>query len=169
MQTKEKQRKDLKDQVNHFHEQNEQFQCQLLNRDVHRGCNTVSWGRFDKYDHANSKIISNFCKKQLFPNYKFLHESWKEYKPTDKGSLYYKICLEIDLPNYVKQNPSEREYFWMSKTVPLINKKYCKIQANITAKIKERYLGNYALEFREIITITMEEGSKIFLALELCS
>ena len=28
----------------------------------------------------------------------------------------------------------------MNKTVPMIDKKYCKIRANITAKIKEHYL-----------------------------
>jgi hypothetical protein len=53
----EKQRKDLQDQVNHCREQIEQLQCQLLNRDVHCGCNKVSRVRFDKYDHANSEII----------------------------------------------------------------------------------------------------------------
>ena len=45
----------------------------------------------------------------------------------------------------------------MNKTVSLINKKYCEIQAKITAKIKEQYLGKYALEFEEIITLTMEQ------------
>ena len=148
----EKQRKDLQNQINHCREQIKLLQRQLLNRDVQHGRNTVSWGRFTKYDHANSEIISNFCKKQLFPHYKFLHELWKEYKPTDKGSLYYKIHLEINLPEYVKQNPPERGYFWMNKTVPLVNKKYCKIRANITAKIKEQYLGKYALELRAIHT-----------------
>ena len=53
--------------------------------------------------------------------------------------------------------------------VPLINKKYCKIRANITTKIKEQYLGNYALEFGEIIKLTMKQQTKIFLTIELCS
>jgi hypothetical protein len=119
----------------------EKLQHQLLNRDVHSGRNTLSWGEFDKYDHANSEILSNFCKKQLFPHDKFLQESWKEYNPMDKGSLYSKIYQEIDLPDYVRQNPSERDYFGMNKTAPMINKKYCKIRANDTAKIKEQSLG----------------------------
>ena len=57
----------------------------------------------------------------------------------------------------------------MNKTVSLINKKYCEIQAKITAKIKEQYLGKYALEFEEIITLTMEQWTKLFLTVELCS
>jgi hypothetical protein len=72
------QRKKLQDQVNSCCQQIENLQKQLLNRDVHRGPNTVSWDGFNKYDHANSEITSNFCKKQLFPYYKSLNKSWKE-------------------------------------------------------------------------------------------
>ena len=64
-----------------------------------------------RVDLINSEVISNFCKKQLFAHYKFLYTSWKEYKPMDKGSLYYKIRIKIDPPDYVKQNPSEQEYY----------------------------------------------------------
>jgi hypothetical protein len=130
------QRKKLQDQVDSCCQQIEKLQHQLLNRDVHRGRNTVSWGRFNKYDHAYNEIISNFCKKQLFPHYKFLHKSWKGYNTMDKGSHYSKIHQEIDLTNYVRQNPSEQEYFWMNKMVPMINKKYCTIRANITVKLR---------------------------------
>jgi hypothetical protein len=62
----------------------------------------------------------------------------------DKGSLNSKIHQEIDLLDYVRQNPSEQEYFWMNKMVPMINKKYCKIRENKIAKIKEKYLGKCA-------------------------
>jgi hypothetical protein len=51
------------DQVNFCCHQIENLQHQLLNRDFHLGCNTVSWGGFDKYDHAKNEIKSNFCKK----------------------------------------------------------------------------------------------------------
>jgi hypothetical protein len=64
----EKQRKKLQDQVNSCHQQIEKLQQQLLNRDVHLGCNAVREGGFDKYDHVNSEIILNFCKTQLFPH-----------------------------------------------------------------------------------------------------
>ena len=131
----------MQDQVDSCRQQIEKLQRQPLNRDIQRGCNTVSWDGFDKHDHANSEILSNFCKKQLFPHYKFLYKSWKEYNPMNKGSLYSNIYQEIDLPDHVRQNPSERYYFWMNKMVPMISKKYCEIRANITDKIKKKYLG----------------------------
>ena len=65
----------------------------------------------------------------------------------NKGSLYSRIHQEIDLVDYVRKNPSEQEYFWMNKMVPIIHKKYSKIRANVTAKIKEQYLDKYAIEF----------------------
>ncbi len=42
---------------------------------------------------------------------------------------------------------------FLKKTVSMINKKYCKIQANIIDKIKKQYLGKYALEFGKIIKV----------------
>ncbi len=72
------QRKNFQDQVDSCRQQIEKLQRQLLNIDVHCGHNTVSRGGFDKYDHTNSEIISNFCNKQLFPHYEFLHELWIE-------------------------------------------------------------------------------------------
>ncbi len=76
--------------------------------------------------------------------HKILHESWWEYNPMNKGRIYSTIQHEIDLLDYVRQNPSEQEYFCMNKMVPMINTKYCKIRANVTAKIKELYLGKCA-------------------------
>jgi hypothetical protein len=137
--------KKKQDQVGCCCQQIKKLQHQLQNRDVHRGCNTVSWDGFDKYDHANSEIISNICKEQLYPHYKFLHKSWKEYNSTNKGGLYSKIHQEIDLPDYVRQNQSEQDFFWMNKMLPMINKMYCEIRANGTAKIKEQYLGKCAI------------------------
>jgi hypothetical protein len=33
------------------------------------------------------------------------------------------------------------EFFWINKTVPMINKKYCEIRANINSSIKGEYFG----------------------------
>jgi hypothetical protein len=35
----------------------------------------------------------------------------------------------------------EGEVFLINKKVPMINKKYCKIRANINSNIKEEYFG----------------------------
>jgi hypothetical protein len=60
--------------------------------------------------------------------HKFLHESWKEYNPMDEGSLSSKIYQMIDLSDYVRQNPSDWDGFWMNKTVHMINKKVLRDQ-----------------------------------------
>jgi hypothetical protein len=67
----------LKGQLELYHDQAKKLQGQLLNREVHRGWNSIRRVNYDQNDHANSDIIANFCKKKLFPHHKFLHESWK--------------------------------------------------------------------------------------------
>ncbi len=57
----------------------------------------------------------------------------------DKSSLSYKCNEEIDVPVL-----EDGEFYWMNKTVPMINKKYCKIRANINSSIKVEYLGEYS-------------------------
>jgi hypothetical protein len=48
----------------------------------------VSWGN---NDGANNKVVTQFCKSKLFPDYKFLHQGWVEYSADDTLSLCYKI------------------------------------------------------------------------------
>jgi hypothetical protein len=43
---------------------------------------------------------------------------------------------EIDVPV-----TEDGEFFWINKTVPMINKKYCKIRATINSSIKGEYFG----------------------------
>jgi hypothetical protein len=64
------------------------------------------------------------------------HPLWKDYSPSDKNSLCYKCNEEIDTPV-----TADGELFWINKTVPMMNKKYCKIRANINSNIKEEYFG----------------------------
>jgi hypothetical protein len=115
------------------------LQRQLMNGNVHRGRNTLRTREFDSYDHTNQDIIAQFCKNKLFPHQKFLHPSWKVYSVKDKSSLSYKCNKEIDVPVL-----EDGEFYWMNKTVPMINKKYCKIRANINSSIKVEYFGEYS-------------------------
>ena len=55
--------------------------------------------------------------------------------------LCYKCNKEIDVPV-----TEDGEFFWINKTVPMINKKYCKIRANINSSIKGEYFGEYYLD-----------------------
>jgi hypothetical protein len=43
---------------------------------------------------------------------------------------------EIDVPV-----TEDGEFFWINKTVWMINKKYCKIRANINSSTKGEYFG----------------------------
>jgi hypothetical protein len=55
----------------------------------------------------------------------------------DEGSLYSKIYQEIDLPDYMRQNPSERDCYWMNKIVPMINKKVLQDQGKCNCQNQE--------------------------------
>ncbi len=115
------------------------LQRQVMNGDVHRGRNTLQTREFDSYDHTNQDIISQFCKNKLFPHQKFLHPSWKVYSDKDKSSLSYKCNKEIDVPVL-----EDGEFYWTNKIVPMINKKYYEIRANINSGMKVEYFGEYS-------------------------
>jgi hypothetical protein len=57
----------------------------------------------------------------------------------DKSSLSYKCNEEIDVPVL-----EDGEFYWTNKIVPMINKKYCEIRANINSGIKVEYFGEYS-------------------------
>ncbi len=120
----------LKGDIEECHAKMRKLQQQLMNGDVHRGQNTLQTSDFDSYDHSNQDIIARFCKNKLFSHHKFLHPSWKDYSPIDKNSLCYKCNEEIGVPA-----TEDGEFFLINKTVPMINKKYCKIRANINSSI----------------------------------
>ncbi len=92
----------------------------------------IIWTRTSSQDSARIK---------LFPHQKFLHPSWKVYSASDKNSLSYKCDEEIDIPV-----TEDGEFYRMNKTVPMINKMYYEIRANINSSIKGEYFGEYYLE-----------------------
>jgi hypothetical protein len=61
---------DLKGQLEYYHDRAKKLQCQLLNREVHRGQNSIKKSEYNQNNHANSDIIANFCKKKVFPHHK---------------------------------------------------------------------------------------------------
>jgi hypothetical protein len=121
----------LKGEIEECRAKMRKLQQQLMNADVHRGRNTLRTSDFDSYDHSNQDIIARFCKNKLFPHQKFLHPYCKVYSTSDKNSLSYKCNKEIDIPV-----TEDGEFLFINKTVPMINKKYCKIRANINSSIK---------------------------------
>ena len=63
----------------------------------------------------------------------------KIYSEKDKTSLSYKCKEEIDVPVH-----KDGEFYWTNKIVPMINKKYCEIRANINSGIKLEYFGEFS-------------------------
>ncbi len=47
--------------IEECHTKMRKLQQQLMNRDVHRGQNTLRTSDFDSYDHSNQDIIARFC------------------------------------------------------------------------------------------------------------
>jgi len=131
--------KRLKGELKECLERMRKLQRQVMNGDDHRGRYMLQTKEFDSYDHTNQDIISQFCKNKLFPHQKFLHQSWKVYSDKDKSSLCYKCNEEIDVPVL-----EDGEFYWTNKIVPMINKKYCEIRANINSGIKVEYFGEYS-------------------------
>jgi hypothetical protein len=126
----------LKGDIEECHAKMRKLQRQLMNGDVHQGRYTLWTSDFDLHEHSNQDIIARFCKNKLFSHHKFLHPSWKDYSPSDKNSLSYKCNKEIDV-----LVTEDSEFFWINKMVPMINKNYCKIRANINSSIKGEYFG----------------------------
>ncbi len=63
------------------------------------------------------------------------------YSASNKNSLSCNCNKEIDIPV-----TEDGEFYWMNKTVPMINKKYCEIRANINSSIIGEYFGEYYLD-----------------------
>jgi hypothetical protein len=88
---------------------------------------SVSWG---SNNGANNKVVTQFCKNKLFPHYKFLHQGWLEYSADDTSSLCYKIFKIIKVPLTVT-TLMDKEFYWKTKILPMINKKLCKMSVGL--------------------------------------
>jgi len=105
-----------------------------------RGRNNSDKKNYDRYQHRNGEILSQFCKIKMFPHYKFLQPAYMIYSPGNKKSLCCKINEIIDKPPDI-QSDIDDEFYWVNYTVPMINKKYCEIRSNFTTDIKKMYIG----------------------------
>jgi hypothetical protein len=95
---------------------------------------------FDRYQHMNGELISYFCKNKMFPHFKFLQPAYVIFSPENQKSLCYKINQIIDKPSSITSD-IDAEFYWVHHTVPMINKKYCKIRSNFNTDVKKMYLG----------------------------
>jgi hypothetical protein len=95
---------------------------------------------FDRYQHSNGEIVLSFCKKRMFPQYKFLQPSYVMFSLETPRSLCRKINKLIERPSSITSEIDE-EFYWVNFTVPMINQKYCEIRSNFNTEVKKKYIG----------------------------
>jgi hypothetical protein len=137
--------KELKAKLTTYEVEVGSLQAKIIRGDNYCGRNSthisklVSWGN---NDGANNEVVTQFCKSKLFPHYKFLHQGWLEYSTDDTSSLCYKIFKIIEVPITVTTEV-DKEFYWKTKILPMINKKLCEMRSNFNSAVKERYLGRF--------------------------
>jgi hypothetical protein len=78
----------------------------------------------------------------MFPHYKFLKESWQDYKPSNEKSLPYFVGQKMaDSYQNMRISTSGREFGdqWERVYVLVIEKKYQNMRNNIGNDIRETY------------------------------
>jgi len=131
----------LTNEVSKYCEKLDRIQSKLLSGDANaRGRNSVIKQEYDRYDHCNADIVSEFCKSIMFPQYKFLEPSYMIFSLENQRSLCYKINGMIEKPLSITSD-LDHEYYWVNYTVPMINKKYCEIRSNFNTDVMKKYIG----------------------------
>jgi hypothetical protein len=137
--------KELKAKLTTYEVEVGSLQAKIIRGDIYCGRNSthtsksVSWGNDDG---AKNLVVTQFCKSKLFPHYKFLHQGWLEYSTDDTLSLCYKIFKIIEIPIMVTTEV-DKEFYWKTKILSMINKKLCEMRSNFNSAVKERYLGRF--------------------------
>jgi hypothetical protein len=99
------------------------LQHKQLQEDMGRGRNAMNKSKVGKFEHCNMEVVLDFCKKKMFPVYKFLKQSMLIYSSSHKQSLCVKLSKLIDKPREL-ETAIDHEFFWSNNIVPIINKKY---------------------------------------------
>jgi hypothetical protein len=137
--------KELKAKLTTYEVEVGRLRAKIMRGDNYCGRNSthlsksISWGCDDG---SNNEVVTQFCKNKLFPHYKFLHQGWLEFSADDPLSLCYKIFKIIEVPLTVT-TLMDKEFYWKTKILPMINKKLCEMRSNFNSAIKERYLGKF--------------------------
>jgi hypothetical protein len=76
--------KRLKGEVSQTQEKLDGLQQKQLQGDLARGRNAIKKSKFSKFKHCNMEVITNFCKKWMFPVYKFFEQSMLIYSSSHK-------------------------------------------------------------------------------------
>ncbi len=134
--------KRLKEEVSQMQEKLDGLQQKQLQGDLARGRNAMKKSKFSKFEHCNMEVISNFCKKRMFPVYKFLEQSMLIYSSSHERSLCVKLSKEITKPKEL-DTAIDHEFYWSNNIVPMINTKYVELRSNFNMEVKQVYLGKF--------------------------
>ncbi len=94
---------------------------------------SVSWG---SDDGSNNKVVMQFSATRINSS----HTTNFSIKVGFISSLCYKIFKIIEVLLTVT-TLMDKEFYWKTKIVPMINKKLCEMRSNFNSAIKEKYLG----------------------------
>ena len=98
------------------------------------GRNNVTRHEWGRRDHCNCKNISDFCKNNLFPRFKFLPHKWKKWTPKEEGTLCMRMMNLVQVPR-----ECSGEVYWIERIVPIVNKKYVEMRSNLNSAIRKIY------------------------------
>lgn len=86
-------------------------------------------------DLANMDNLSKWLKMNLFPMYKFLPTQWWDWTPKVERSLSRRIQRVVKCPA-----GCEEKFYWESKVVSMVNKKYVEMRSNINGACRKEYM-----------------------------
>ncbi len=132
----------LKGEVSQMQEKLDRLQQKQLQGDLAKGRNAMKKSKFSKFEHCNIEVVLIFCKKRMFPIYKFLEQSMLIYSLSHKQSLCVKLSKEITRPKEL-DTAFDHEFYWSNNIVPMINKKYIELRSNFNMEVKRVYLGKF--------------------------
>ncbi len=119
------------------------LQQKQLQGDPARGRNAMKKSKFSsKFKNCNIEVVLTFCKKRMFPVYKFLEQSMLIYSSSHEQSLCVKLSKEITKSKEL-DTAIDHEFHWSNNIVPMINKKYIELRSNFNMEVKQVYLGKF--------------------------
>ncbi len=97
--------KRLKGEVSQMREKLDGLQQKHLQGDLAMGRNVMKKSKFSKFKHCNMEVVLNFCKKRMFPVYKFLEQSMSIYSSSHNNAYVSSLA---------KRLPSQRNWTLLS-------------------------------------------------------
>ena len=82
----------------------------------------VDWSPIDV---DNECTINDYCRKMVYPFYKYLPKGWQIYNEAIKNNLSTRVMKRIYVPPALT-----RKYYWGEKVMPLMNKKFIDMRSN---------------------------------------